>query len=104
MSVMEKFAAFVGSLSPQETGEVMPLMISFMQSNLGAGMTGPSSGPDQAMPPPPSGGDTGPGAPPVPPGMSPGPEPLPPPVPGLQRGGLMGRPPMPPTQIGNKAY
>jgi len=99
MPVMEKFAAFVGSLSPQETGEVMPLMISFMQSNLGAGMTGPSSGPDQAMPPPPSGGDTGPGAPP-PPGMSPGPEP----TPGLQPGGLMGRPPMPPTQIGNKAY
>jgi len=104
MSVMEKFAAFVGSLSPQETGEVMPLMISFMQSNLGAGMTGPTSGPDTAMPPPPPGGDTGPGAPPVPPGMSPGPEPLPPPVPGLQPGGLMGRPPMPPTQIGNKAY
>ena len=35
MSVVEKFAAFVGSLSPEETGEVMPLMISFMQSNLG---------------------------------------------------------------------
>jgi len=104
MYVMEKFAAFVGSLSPQETGEVMPLMIGFMQSNLGAGMTGPTSGPDTAMPPPPPGGDTGPGAPPVPPGMSPGPEPLPPPVPGLQPGGLMGRPPMPPTQIGNKAY
>ena len=104
MSVMEKFAAFVGSLSPAETGEVMPLMINFMQSNLGAGMTGPTSGPDTAMPPPPPGGDTGPGAPPVPPGMSPGPEPLPPPVPGLQPGGLMGRPPMPPTQIGNKAY
>ena len=100
MPVMEKFAAFVGSLSPQETGEVMPLMISFMQSNLGAGMTGPTSGPDTAMPPPPPGGDTGPGAPPVPPGMSPGPEP----TPGLQPGGLMGRPPMPPTQIGNKAY
>jgi len=29
-------------LSPAETGEVMPLMISFMQSNLGAGMTGPT--------------------------------------------------------------
>jgi|SRR6185369_8490286 hypothetical protein len=103
MSVMEKFAAFVGSLSPAETGEVMPLMISFMQSNLGAGMTGPTSGPDKALPPPPPGADAGPGAPP-PPGMSPGPEPLPPPVPGLQPGGLMGRPPMPPTQIGNKAY
>jgi hypothetical protein len=100
MSVMEKFAAFVGSLSPQETGEVMPLMISFMQSNLGAGMTGPSNaGPDTTLPPPPPGADAGPGAPP-PPGMSPGPEPLP----GLQPGGLMGRPPMPPTQIGNKAY
>jgi len=105
MSVVEKFAAFVGSLSPAETGEVMPLMISFMQSNLGAGMTGPSNaGPDTAMPPPPPGGDAGPGAPPVPPGMSPGPEPLPPPVPGLQPGGLMGRPPMPPTQIGSKSY
>ena len=87
MSVVEKFAAFVGSLSPAETGEVMPLMISFMQGNLGAGMTGPNSGPDTAMPPPPPGGDTGPGAPPSPPGMSPGPEPLPPPVPGLQPGG-----------------
>ena len=104
MSVVEKFAAFVGSLSPAETGEVMPLMISFMQGNLGAGMTGPNSGPDTAMPPPPPGGDTGPGAPPSPPGMSPGPEPLPPPVPGLQPGGLMGRPPMPPTQIGGKVY
>ena len=103
MSVMEKFAAFVGSLSPAETGEVMPLMISFMQSNLGAGMTGPTSGPDKALPPPPPGADAGPGAPP-PPGMSPGPEPLPPPVPGLQPGGLMGRPPMPPTQIGSKSY
>ena len=104
MSVVEKFAAFVGSLSPQEKGEVMPLMISFMQGNLGAGMTGPTSGPDQALPPPPPGGDTGPGAPP-PPGMSPGPEPLPPPqMPGLQPGGLMGRPPMPPTQIGSKSY
>ena len=103
MSVVEKFAAFVGSLSPAETGEVMPLMISFMQGNLGTGMTGPSAVPDTAMPPPPPGGDTGPGAPP-PPGMSPGPEPLPPPVPGLQPGGLMGRPPMPPTQIGGKVY
>jgi hypothetical protein len=98
---MEKFAAFVGSLSPQETGEVMPLMISFMQSNLGAGMTGPNNaGPDAALPPPIPGADAGPGAPP-PPGMSPGPEPS---LPGLQPGGLMGRPPMPPTQIGNKAY
>ena len=105
MSVVEKFAAFVGSLSPAETGEVMPLMINFMQGNLGAGMTGPSNaGPATAMPPPPPGGDTGPGAPP-PPGMSPGPEPLPPPqMPGLQPGGLMGRPPMPPTQIGSKSY
>ena len=104
MSVVEKFAAFVGSLSPAETGEVMPLMISFMQGNLGAGMSGPNSGPDTALPPPPPGADAGPGAPP-PPGMSPGPEPSPPPqMPGLQPGGLMGRPPMPPTQIGNKAY
>ena len=104
MSVMEKFAAFVGSLSPAETGEVMPLMINFMQGNLGAGMTGPSNSPVTALPPPPPGGDTGPGAPP-PPGMSPGPEPMPPPqMPGLQPAGLMGRPPMPPTQIGSKAY
>ena len=104
MSVVEKFAAFVGSLSPAETGEVMPMMVQFMQGNLGAGMTGPSNaGPATALPPPPPGGDTGPPAPP-PPGMSGGPEPLPPPVPGLQPGGLMGRPPMPPTQIGSKAY
>ena len=102
MSVVEKFAAFVGSLSPEETGAVMPMMISFMQSNLGAGMTGPSL-PNPASPLPPPGGDAGPPAPP-PPGMSGGPEPLPPPVPGLQPGGLMGRPPMPPTQIGSKAY
>jgi len=106
MSVVEKFAAFVGSLSPEETGAVMPMMISFMQSNLGAGMQGPSNaGPAAALPPPPPGGDAGPGAPPSPPGMSPGPEPTPPPqMPGLQPAGLMGRPPMPPTQIGNKAY
>ena len=44
----------------------MPLMINFMQGNLGAGMTGSNSGPDTALPPPPPGGDTGPGAP-VPP-------------------------------------
>jgi hypothetical protein len=104
MSVVEKFAAFVGSLSPEETGAVMPLMVNYMQGNLGAGMTGPSNaGPATALPPPPPGGDTGPPAPP-PPGMSGGPEPLPPAMPGLQPGGLMGRPPMPPTQIGNKAY
>ena len=104
MSVVEKFAAFVGSLSPEEKGAVMPLMISFMQSNLGAGMQGPSmSGPDGVLPPPPPGADAGPPAPP-PPGMSGGPEPMPPAMPGLQPGGLMGRPPMPPTQIGNKAY
>ena len=105
MSVMEKFAAFVGSLSPAETGEVMPLMISFMQSNLGAGMTGPNNaGPAPPMPPPP-GADAGPGATPPPSAISAGPEPSPPPqMPGLQPGGLMGRPPMPPTQIGNKAY
>ena len=67
MSVVEKFAAFVGSLSPEETGAVMPMMISFMQSNLGAGMTGPNNaGPDAALPPPPPGADAGPGAPPPP--------------------------------------
>ena len=111
MSVVEKFAAFVGSLSPEETGAVMPLMINFMQGNLGAGMTGSNSGPDTALPPPPPGGDTGPGAPVPPSGAPPGPAVpaqagMPPPqLPGLQPGGLMGRPPLPPgTQIGNKAY
>ena len=104
MSVIEKFAAFVGSLSPEETGAVMPLMINFMQGNLGAGMTGSNSGPDTALPPPPPGGDPGPGAAVSPSGPPPGPAPMPPPVPGLQPGGLMGRPPLPPTQIGNKAY
>jgi hypothetical protein len=101
MSAVEKFSAFIGSLSPQEQGQVMPLMISFMQSNLGVGMQGPSMGPDIPVAPPP-GAD--PGAPPPPGAAPPGPALLPPPVPGLQPGGLMGRPPMPPTQIGNKAY
>ena len=103
MSVVEKFAAFVGALSPDEQGQVMPLMMSYMQGNLGAGMQGPSMSGPTALPPPAPGGDTGPPAPP-PPGMSGGPEPLPPAMPGLQPGGLMGRPPLPPTQIGNKAY
>jgi hypothetical protein len=103
MSVMEKFAAFIGSLTPAEQGEVMPLMISFMQGSNGVGMTGPTTGADQPMPSPPPGADSG--APPVPPGAaSPEPAPLPPPVPGLQPGGLMGRPPLPPTQIGSKSY
>ena len=106
MSVIEKFAAFVGSLSPEETGQVMPLMINFMQGNLGAGMAGSNSGPDTALPPPPPGGDTGPGAAVPPSGPPPGPAPMAPPqLPGLQPGGLMGRPPLPPgTQIGSKAY
>jgi hypothetical protein len=103
MSIEDKFSAFVNSLSPEEQAQVMPLMITFMKGNLGVGMTGPNSGPDTMLPPPPPGADAGPPAPP-PPGMSGGPEPLPPPVPGLQPGGLMGRPPMPPTQIGSKSY
>ena len=68
MSVMEKFAAFIGSLTPAEQGEVMPLMISFMQGSNGVGMTGPTTGADQPMPSPPPGADSG--APPVPPGAA----------------------------------
>jgi hypothetical protein len=102
---MEKFAAFIGSLSPQEQGEVMPLMLSYMQSNQGVGMGGASMG--ESVTPPAPAGDAGPAAAgaaaAMPPGAPPAAAPAAP-MPGLQPGGLMDRPPMPPTQIGNKAY
>ena len=77
-TIQQKFAMFIGSLSPEEQRAVAPLMQVFSST-----MAGPQQGQglDAAPPPPPPGADTlkPPAAPP--PSAIPGGPPLPPPDP-----------------------
>ena len=77
-TIEQKFAMFIGSLSPEEQRAVVPLMGTFAGA-----MGGPpqGAGPDMAPPLPPPGGD--PMKPPAapPPTAIPGGPPLPPPDP-----------------------